>query len=308
MTYSIVARDTDSGQMGVAAQSFYFALGRVLPWARAGVGAVATQSFVEPGYGPSCLDLMAGTGSGDDALSAADALEQVRAADDGREVRQVGVVDAQGRVASFTGSQCIDHVSHAEGEGFTAQANMMAGAGVCEAMADAFVSTGGPLAERLVAALVAAEGKGGDARGKMSAALIVVDAARTDHLWQGVLTDVRVDHHPDPLAELARLVQVARAYHLVDVAEEALVRGDAANSLADTEAGLALLPGDGNLHLGHIASLVWVGRVDEATAEVRRLVAQRPEWDGVLRALFERGLVPLPEGVTMDALLGDSTA
>jgi uncharacterized Ntn-hydrolase superfamily protein len=311
MTYSIVARDADSGQMGVAAQSFYFALGRMLPWARAGVGAVATQSMVDPGYGPRCLDLLAGSGTGgtgDDGLSAADALARVRADDEGREVRQVGVVDARGRVASFTGSMCIDHVGHAEGEGFTAQANMMAGDGVCEAMADAFVSTTGPLATRLMAALVAAEGKGGDARGRMSAALIVVDGAHQDHPWQGVLTDVRVDHHPDPLTELARLVQVAQAYHLCDVAEEALVRGDSAGALADAEAGLALLPGDGNLLLDYIASLVWVGRVEEAAAEARRLVAQRPSWDGVVRALVDRGLVPLPEGVSMDMLLGDAAS
>ena len=120
MTYSIVARDPDTGQLGVAAQSCYFALGAVLPWARAGVGAVATQSMVDPGYGPGCLDLLAG------GVGAADALAQVRAADEGREVRQVGVVDASGAVASFTGSLCIDHVGHAEGDGFSAQANMMA--------------------------------------------------------------------------------------------------------------------------------------------------------------------------------------
>lgn len=305
MTYSIVARDSDSGQLGVASQSFYFALGSVVPWARAGVGAVATQSLVDPGYGPRCLDLLAGDAEGGGALSAADALEQVRAADEEREVRQVGVVDARGRVASFTGSKCIDHVSHAEGAGFTAQANMMAGDGVCEAMAAAFESNRGPLTERLLAALVAAEGMGGDARGKMSAALLVVDGARTDHPWQGVLTNVRVDHHPDPLAELARLVQVARAYHLADVAEEALVHGNAAGALADAEAGLALLPGDGNMLLNHIGALVAVGRWEEAAAEVRQLVALRPQWEGILRSLVRRGLVPLPDGVTLDAVLGD---
>src|ERR1700722_16839593 len=158
MTYSIVARDAATGQLGVAAQSCYFALGAVLPWARAGVGAVATQSMVDPAYGPRCLDLLAG------GMGVADALAQVRASDTGREVRQVGVVDAAGAVASFTGSSCIDHVGHTEGDGFSAQANMMAGPGVCEAMADAFVSTSGPLAARLVAALVAGEARGGDGR------------------------------------------------------------------------------------------------------------------------------------------------
>ncbi|HEY5097006.1 MAG TPA: DUF1028 domain-containing protein [Acidimicrobiales bacterium] len=297
MTYSIVARDTDSGQLGVAAQSCYFALGSVLPWARAGVGAVATQSMVDPGYGPRCLDLLAG------GLPAADALDRVRVADEGREVRQVGLVDAAGRVASFTGALCIDHLSHAAGDGYSAQANMMAGPGVCEAMAEAFESAAGDLAARLVAALVAAEGKGGDARGRMSAAVIVVEGARHDHPWEGVLTDVRVDHHPDPLTELARLVEVAEAYHLCDVAETALMRGDAGAALAGAEAGLARLPDEGNLRLSYIAALVGVDRTDDAAREVQRLVAERPSWEGILRAITERGLVPLPEGLTIDALL-----
>ena len=297
MTYSIVARDAATGQLGVAAQSCYFALGSVLPWARAGVGAVATQSMVDPGYGPSCLDLLA------DGVAAADALARVREADEGRDVRQVGLVSAAGEVASFTGSFCIDHVGHAAGDGYSAQANMMAGDGVCEAMATAFETTAGSLATRLLAALVAAESRGGDARGQMSAALIVVEGTRHEHPWQGVLTDVRVDHHQDPLGELARLVRVAEAYHLCDVAEEALVRGDATGALAGSEAGLALLPGEGNLLLSHIGALIGVGRIDEASAEVRALVASRPSWEGVLRALIDRGFVPMPEGLTLDILL-----
>jgi uncharacterized Ntn-hydrolase superfamily protein len=253
--------------------------------------------MVDPGYGPRCLDLLAG------GVGAAVALAQVRAADEGREVRQVGVVDASGAVSSFTGSSCIDHVGHTEGDGFSAQANMMAGPGVCEAMGHAFTSTSGSLATRLVAALVAAEGMGGDARGQMSAALIVVQGERPEHPWQGVLTDVRVDHHPDPLGELARLAKVAEAYHLCDVAEEALVAGDAAAALAGSAAGLALLPGEGNLLLSHIGALIGVGRIDEAAVEVQKLVATRPSWEGVLRSLSQRGLVPLPEGVTLDGLL-----
>jgi uncharacterized Ntn-hydrolase superfamily protein len=297
VTYSIVARDKDTGQLGVAAQSCYFALGTVLPWARSGVGAVATQSMVNPAYGPRCLDLL------ESGLEAQDALDQAREADPGREVRQVGLVDAAGEVASFTGAQCIDHVGQAQGDGYTAQANMMAGPGVCEAMAAAFEATTGTLATRLVAALVAAESKGGDARGRMSAALMVVEGERHEHDWEGVLTDVRVDHHPDPLAELARLVQVAEAYHQCDVAEEALVLGDTATALAGAEAGLALLPGEGNLLLSYIGALIGVGRLDEAARQVQQLVADRPSWEVVLRGITDRGLIPLPDGVTVDALL-----
>jgi uncharacterized Ntn-hydrolase superfamily protein len=297
VTYSIVARDPATGQLGVAAQSCYFALGSVLPWARAGVGAVATQSMVDPGYGPRCLDLLAA------GVEVHDALAEVRAADEGRDVRQVGVVSASGAVASFTGSRCIDHVGHAEGDGWSTQANMMAGPGVCEAMGDAFTVTSGALATRLLAALVAAEEVGGDARGQMSAALMVVEGTRPDHPWQGLLTDVRVDHHPDPLGELGRLISVAEAYHLCDVAEEALIHGDAEGALAGAEAGLALLPGEGNLLLSYIAGLAGVGRIDEAAAEVQKLVAARPPWAGVLRSLFDGGLIPLPEGITVDLLL-----
>jgi uncharacterized Ntn-hydrolase superfamily protein len=297
VTYSIVARDPATGQLGVAAQSCYFALGSVLPWARAGVGAVATQSMVDPGYGPRCLDLLAS------AIPADEALSQVRTADPGREVRQVGLVNALGDVASFTGSQCIDHVGHVAGDGYSTQANMMAGPGVCEAMAVAFESTTGTLAHRLVASLLAAEHMGGDARGQMSAALIVVDGHLFDHPWEGVLTDVRVDHHPDPLTELARLVQVGQAYHLCDVAEEALVLGDTAAALAGARAGLALLPGEGNLLLSYIGALIGVGQLDEAATEIRQLLQQRPAWEGILRAITDRGLIPLPDGVTIDALL-----
>jgi uncharacterized Ntn-hydrolase superfamily protein len=296
MTYSIVARDARTGQLGVAAQSCYFALGSVVPWARAGVGAVATQSMVDPGYGPRCLDLLA------QGIGAVEALTRVREADEGHEVRQVGVVSASGEVASFTGAQCIDHIGHAAGEGYSAQANMMAGHGVCEAMGAAFESTMGSLADRLLAALVAAESMGGDARGQMSAALIVVDGTPHDHPWQGVLTDVRVDHHHDPLTELARLTRVAEAYHLCDVAEEALVQGDVAGALAGAEAGLALLPGEGNLLLSHIAALIAVGRTDEAAAEAQKLVVSHPPWEGVLRSVLGT-LLPMPEGVTVDALL-----
>jgi len=297
VTYSIVARDAATGELGVAAQSCYFALGAVLPWARAGVGAVATQSMVDPAYGPRCLDLLAA------GVDPAGALEQVRQADRGRDVRQVGLVGAEGAVASFTGSSCIDVVGHAEGDGYSAQANMMAGPGVCEAMAAAFEATSGALAPRLVAALVAAESRGGDARGQMSAALIVVEGGRRPLPWEGVVVNVRVDHHPDPLTELARLVSVAQAYRLCDAAEEAIVRGDMEGALARSTAGLALLPGEGNLLLSHIAALAATGRVAEAGAEARHLVAERPAWAGVLQSLVARQLLPLPDGVTVDELL-----
>jgi uncharacterized Ntn-hydrolase superfamily protein len=302
VTYSIVARDPATGQLGVAAQSCYFALGSVLPWARAGIGAVATQSLVDPGYGPRCLDLLAaGVGS-------SDALARVRAADEDRENRQVGVVDANGSVAAFTGSRCIDEVGHAAGDGYSAQANMMAEPGVCRAMARAFETAEGTLAERLLAALVAAEEKGGDARGRLSAALLVVEATRHDHPWQGVLLDVRVDHSPDPLPELARLVRVGQAYQLSERAWELLDAGDAAAGLHAAEAGRALLPGEAEIVLSHLAALAAAHRLEEAAVEIRRLVGSQPGWGRVIRALVQGGFMPWPDDVTVDSLLPASAA
>ena len=238
MTYSIVARDAATGQLGVAAQSCAFALGSVVTWARAGIGAVATQSLTNPDYGVRCLDLMAR------GVSATEALEQVRAADPQREDRQVGVVDAAGSVASFSGTACTAEVSHASGDGYSAQANMMARPGVCEAMAEAFESSEGALSTRLVESLMAAQRTGGDARGQMSAALIVVEGAQQSQPWAGVLVDVRVDHSPEPLVELARLVRVAQAYALCQLADTALSAGDAAGGLVTIEQALVLAPGD----------------------------------------------------------------
>jgi uncharacterized Ntn-hydrolase superfamily protein len=302
VTYSIVARDRETGHLGVAAQSCYFALGTVLPWARAGVGAVATQAMVNPAYGPLCLDLMEG------GASATSALEHVRANDPDHALRQVGVVSAGGEVASFTGSQCFDHVGHAQGSGYTTQANMMAGDGVCEAMAAAFESTPGSLAQRMLASLVAAEGEGGDARGQMSAALLVVEGTRQALPWQGVLTELRVDHHHDPLGELAHLVLVAEAYHLCDLAEEALVAGDAAGALASAEAGLQLLPDDVNLPLSYIAGLAGVGRIDEARTYVQGLISRKPALEDLFKSMAARGFLPLPTGMTMDSLLENGDA
>ena len=297
MTYSIVARDAATGQLGVAAQSYAFALGSMVPWARAGIGAVATQSLTDPGYGPRCLDLMAR------GMSATEALEQVGAADPQREDRQVGVVDAAGSVASFTGSECIGEVSHASGDGYSAQANMMARPGVCEAMAEAFESAEGALSMRLVESLMAAQRAGGDARGQMSAALIVVEGARQRQPWEGVKVDVRVDHSSEPLVELARLVRVAQAYELAQLATAALSAGDVVCAMATIEEALVLAPGDRDLLVTRIAALVGLDRKEEAAVEVRNLVTAQPGWDGVLRAFVDQAWLPVIDEKQLELLL-----
>ena len=200
-TYSIVARDAKTGEIGVAVQSHWFAIGPLVPWAEAGVGAVATQSFVDPSYGKLGLDLMRAGRSGPDALKG------LLAADENREVRQVAMIDAQGRVAAHTGSKCIPMAGHRVGEAYSVQANLMLDEAVWPAMSRAFESAQGDLAERMLAALEAAQAAGGDIRGKQSAALVVVSGKPTGKPWQDRIYDLRVDDHPEPVAELRRLVE-----------------------------------------------------------------------------------------------------
>ncbi|HVC70890.1 MAG TPA: DUF1028 domain-containing protein [Acidimicrobiales bacterium] len=192
MTYSIVARDPESGQFGVAVQTCWFSVGAIVPWAIAGVGAVATQAMVELAYGPRCLDKLV---TGADARRSLDA---VRAGDEASGLRQVAVVDGGGGVSAFTGDLCIDFAGHQTGDGYSVQANMMASADVWPAMADAFETGKGPFPERLLGVLRAGERAGGDARGRMSAAILIVKADRQDHPWEGRVVDIRVDHHDQP--------------------------------------------------------------------------------------------------------------
>ncbi len=209
-TYSIVARDPDSGELGVAVQSHWFSVGSIVTWACAGVGAVATQSIAEPAYGPRLLDRLAAGEAPADALAA-----EVRA-DASAAYRQVAVVDAAGRVGVHTGESCISEAGHAEGDGFSAQANMMAARGVWPAMAAAFGASEGPLARRLYAALEAAEAEGGDVRGRQSAALLVVPGEGDG--WERAV-ELRVEDSEDPLAELGRLLDLHDAYALADRAD-----------------------------------------------------------------------------------------
>ena len=210
MTYSIVARDPRTGDLGVAVQSHYFAVGPVVPWLRPGVGAVATQAMVSIGYGPKGLDLLA---RGDDPRQV---LDELTAADPQADTRQVAVLAADGGVAAHTGARCIAEAGHRTGDGWSVQANMMTNATVPDAMAQAFADAADDdLTTRLLAALDAAEAEGGDIRGRQSAALVVVRGDGETPPWDRVY-DVRVDDHPDPLAELRRLVAVRRAYLTFD--------------------------------------------------------------------------------------------
>ncbi|HEX2271569.1 MAG TPA: DUF1028 domain-containing protein, partial [Pyrinomonadaceae bacterium] len=215
-TYSIVARDPNTGELGVAVQSHWFSVGPIVAWAEAGVGAVATQSFVDPSYGKNGLDLMRS------GKSAPDTLKELLAKDEAREVRQVAMIDAQGRVDAFTGKNDIQAAGHIVGQNFSVQANLMLNDKVWPAMARAFESAKGDLAERMLAALDAAQAAGGDIRGKQSAALIVVTGKPTGQAWKDRTFDLRVDDSPEPLRELRRLVRLQRAYNHMNAGDLAV--------------------------------------------------------------------------------------
>jgi uncharacterized Ntn-hydrolase superfamily protein len=293
MTYSVVARDPASGTLGVAVQSCFLAVGAAVPWARPGVGAVATQAFTDPGYGPRCLEALAA------GASAAEALDKAAATDPAAFLRQVGVVGADGTVAATTGAGCIGHAGHVTGDGFAVQANMMASPAVWPAMADAYTSAAGPLPRRLLAALNAAQGAGGDARGVMSAALVVVGPASGD----GRLVDLRVDRSTDPLGDLARLLDAADAYAHYNHATDQLLGGDAQVALADVEEGLGILPDDPNLRFLRAGALLAGGDLDAGRRQLRSLLASNPAAEVVVRSFAAKGLLPLPAPVSIDQLL-----
>jgi len=277
-TYSIVARDAVSGELGVAVQSHWFSVGSIVSWARSGVGAVATQSVAEPAYGPDALDRMA---AGD---AAPEALQQLLEHDDNARVRQVACVDAAGRVGVHTGPDCIGFASHVSGHGYSCQANMMAADTVPTAMAAAFEAGEGDLAERLVAALEAAEAEGGDVRGRQSAALLVVPAQGEG--WR-TRVDLRVEDHADPVPELRRLLVLQRAYDLAGEADELMGSGDltAAGELYRRAAALA--PGSDELLFWAGLARAHGGDLDGGVDAVRRAASVNPDWLVLLDRLSE---------------------
>lgn len=287
-TYSIVAVDTASGEIGVAVQSHWFSVGGIVAWAEPGVGAVATQSFVEPAYGPRGLALMRS------GLSAPGALSALLAADPDSQVRQVAMIDAQGRVAAYTGSRNIPEAGHRVGRRYSVQANLMRSGAVWPAMAAAFEAARGELAERLLAALEAAERAGGDIRGRQSAALVVVSGDRSRPPWEKIY-DLRVEDSREPLVELRRLLRIARAYRAATDGDNFVTRGQIDSALAAYGQAATLLPDsatNGELVYWQAVTLVGLGREAEAIPLFRRAFAQDPSWIVLLRRLPTAGLLP----------------
>jgi uncharacterized Ntn-hydrolase superfamily protein len=294
MTFSIVARDPDSGELGVGVQTAMFAVGALVPWCRPGVGAVATQAIGEVAYGVRCLDALA-TGS-----TATEALSLAAAQDPLASVRQVAVVSADGTVATTTGGLCVDHAGHVVGDGFSVQANMVSSPDVWPAMADAFRASSGPLARRLHAALGAGANAGGDARGASSAAILVVSGEGASTPGAGTVVDVRVDDATDPLRELGRLLDAAEGYALFDSAVGKLMGGDADAALTDLDHALRKLPGDENVRFARAGALAARGDDTAAAAELRALIAARPSWAVIIRSFADKGLLVLPADGRLD--------
>jgi uncharacterized Ntn-hydrolase superfamily protein len=275
-TYSIVARDAVTGELGVAVQSHWFAVGPMVPWVRAGVGAVATQSIAEPAYGPRALDRLA---AGDGARAALDALARD---DELARFRQVAVVDASGETAAHTGEGCIAHAGHQIGEQFSVQANMMASPSVWPAMAAAFESATGPLARRLLAAMHAAEAAGGDARGRQSSALVV--AAPDSEAWRHSV-DVRVDDHPEPLAELERLLDLSDAYEMASEADELVGQGRHDEAGEWYRRASALVPTNHELLFWSGLATAQAGDLSGGVQQVREAIRLQPGWHELLGRL-----------------------
>jgi uncharacterized Ntn-hydrolase superfamily protein len=287
-TFSIVARDPVTGEMGVAVQSHWFSVGSIVTWAEAGVGAVATQSFVDPGYGMRGLELMRrGT-------TAPDALDQLVKADEQRDGRQVAMIDASGRVKAYTGTSAIGAAGHIVGDNFSVQANLMANDRVWPAMAKAFESTKGDLADRMLAALEAAQSVGGDIRGRQSAAILIVTGKSSGRPWAGAdrIFDLRVEDAPEPIVELKRLIRLQRAYGHANHGDELMTEKKVEDALKEYQAAAALAPEILELPFWHAVTLASIGREAEAAPIFKAVFAKEPVWADLVPRLPAAGLFP----------------
>jgi uncharacterized Ntn-hydrolase superfamily protein len=302
-TFSIVARDTVTGQMGVAVQSHWFSVGSVVPWAQAGIGAIATQAMSEISYGPLGLDLLRG------GKSAHEALDALLVADENREVRQVALVDANGTVAVHTGRRCIQEASHRTGDGFSVQANMMLRSGVPEAMEAAYLASlqnkEFDLAERLLLALDAAQAAGGDIRGMQSAAIKVVGKELSSKVWEGVEMELRVEDHPEPLVELRRVMNIHRAYTWMNKGDADLADHNPEAAQVSYKKAVDLAPEIVEIPFWNAVTLCESGHLEQALPVFKAVFECEPVWAELLRRLPAAGLFSV-DPVSMERILNQS--
>jgi len=279
-TFSIVARDTATGEMGVAVQSHWFSVGTVVSWAEAGVGAVATQSFVNKSFGIRGLNLLKS------GLTAQLALDSLLKNDEGREVRQVAIIDVNGNVATHTGKNCIDYANHIKGSNYSVQSNMMLTDQVSKAMSAAFQkSSGKPLGERMLLALEAAQKAGGDIRGQQSAALVVVPGKSAGKPWDERTIDVRVDDSPGPIKELRRLYNVHLAYQHMNDGDLAVEKNDMSTAMKEYNAAMKMFPQNLEMQYWTAVTLANNKQVDKALPVLKKVFAQDANWKELTRRL-----------------------
>jgi len=300
-TYSIVARDSTTGELGVAVQSHWFSVGAHVIWAEAGVGVVATQSFTEESYGPLGLDLMRA------GKTAQQALDALIAADPQEAVRQVAMVDAKGRVAVHTGSKCIAAAGDHPGAQFCTEANLMEKNTVWDAMAHAFETAKGDLAERLLQALEAAQKEGGDIRGRQSSAILIVPAQSTGRPWADRVIDLRVEDSTEPVKELRRLVALHRAYNRMDEGDRAMALNHTGAALAAYGDAARQMPDNPEVKYWAAVTMFTAGKEKEALAYFKDVFAKNPNWVEVTRRLPAAGLLPNDPAV-IDRITGVAPA
>ena len=288
-TYSIVAVDSATGEIGAAVQSHWFSVGSIVIWAEAGVGAVATQSFVNPSFGPRGLMLLKA------GLTPQQSVKALLEIDPGRDVRQLAIIDAAGNTAAHTGKDCIPAAGHISKKYYSVQANLMHNDKVWPAMEKAFLETKGPLAERLVAALEAAEAQGGDIRGKQSAALLVVRGKPTGNIWEDRLIDLRVEDHPEPIKEIRRLLTVHRAYDHMNAGDLAIEHNDETKALEEYHAAMRMFPENLEMKYWTAVSLVNINRFDEALPLFKEAFSKDENWRVLTPRLVPNGLLKVDE-------------
>lgn len=285
-TYSIVARDEKTGDMVVAVQSHWFSVGTVVSWAEPGVGVIATQSFVNKSFGPRGLELLK------QGKSPQEALDELLSADEAAAVRQVAILDTQGRVAVHTGKQCVDYAGHQKGENFSVQANMMKTPEVWPAMARAFEQNINlPLPERIIKVMEAAESKGGDVRGKQSAVLLVVRGEKTDEPWNDRLIDLRVDDHENPVQELSRLLKTYRAYEYMNDGDLAVEEGNMQKAKELYGKAEEMFPQNLEMKYWHAITLANNGQIEDARRMLQNIYRKNKDWRELTRRLPKVGLL-----------------
>ncbi len=288
-TFSIVARDAVTGEMGVAVQSHWFSVGSIVSWGESGVGVVATQSFVNPSFGLRGLELLKS------GKSPQEAVDELIASDEGRDVRQLAILDTKGRSASYTGKNCIPDAGNIAKENYSVQANMMLNNTVWPAMSEAFENSSGPLAERLITALEAGQNAGGDIRGKQSACLLIVKGEVTDKPWEDKMFDLRVDDSPEPIAELKRLLKVYRAYEHMNNGDVAVEKNDMKLAMKEYSAAEEMFPENSEMKFWHAVTLVNNGKLDEALPMFEDVFSKDENWKLLFSRLPQVGLVNLSD-------------